>query len=164
MNIVEQLMSEHAALRLHFRFARELDSNTIYEVEDFVRNCHAKVEDEIVFPILTESIASTGNEDLRHVLSRLEADHKLIDRMGDQIRVRTAQRDMDALAKRVSLYMNAVESHNSNEESLIFQYWPHKNLEQRNSASKAREIIEEFGLYKYFIITGISEKLLDSVR
>jgi len=157
MNSVELLMMEHAALRLHFRFARNANSDSIYEVEEFVRKCHARVEDEVIFPILRES----GNEKLEKVLSRLEADHKLIDTIGDQIKTRTAQGDGETLRKRVLLYMSTVESHNSSEESLIFQYW---KAEEQDAASKARKIIEEFGLNGYFAITGISEKLLDAVH
>lgn len=158
MNSVELLMVEHAALRLHFRFARDVNSDAIYEVEEFVRNCHARVEDEVIFPKLRES----GNAKLEQVLSRLEADHKLIDTIGDQIKTRTAQGDVETLRKRISLYMSTVESHNSSEESLIFQYW--KAGEEQDAVSKARKIIEEFGLNRYFMITGISEKLLDAVH
>lgn len=157
-------MMEHAALRLHFRFARETNSDRIYEVEEFVRNCHAKTEDEIVFPKLMGSLASPGDEKLKQVLLRLEADHKLIDTIGDQIKVRTAQGDLDALRKRILLYMNTVESHNSSEESLIFQHWNATDSDEQEVVSKARKIIEEFGLNRYLIITGISEKLLDSVH
>ena len=160
MNSIELLMAEHAALRVHFRLARDVNSDSIYEVEEFVRNCHAKVEDEVIFPKLRES----GNAQLEQVLSRLEADHKLIDAIGDQIKLRTAQGDIETLRKRILLYMNTVESHNASEESLIFQYWKAGESEERDTKSKARKIIEEFGLNRYFAITGISEKLLDSVH
>ncbi|MHB2037282.1 MAG: hemerythrin domain-containing protein [Nitrososphaerales archaeon] len=156
MNSVELLMVEHAALRVHFRLAREVNSDSIYEIEEFVRNCHAKVEDEVIFPKLRES----GNAKQEQVLSRLEADHKLIDTIGDQIKLRTAQGDVERLRKRILLYMSTVESHNSSEESLIFQYW---KAGEQDATSKARKIIEEFGLNRYFAITGISEKLLDAV-
>jgi len=160
MNSVELLMMEHAALRLHFRLAREVNSDSIYEVEEFVRKCHARVEDEVIFPKLRES----GNEKLEQVLPRLEADHKLIVTIGDQIKARTAQGDIETLRKRILLYMSTVESHNSSEESLIFQYWNVGESEERDAKSRARKIIDEFGLNRYFAITGISEKLLGSVQ
>lgn len=160
MNSIELLMVEHAALRLHFRLARDVNSDSIYEVEEFVRNCHARVEDEVIFPKLRES----GDEKLGKVLSRLEADHKLIDTIGDQIKLRTARGDVETLRKRILLYMSTVESHNSSEESLIFQYWKAGESEERDTKTRARKIIEEFGLNRYFAITGISEKLLDSVH
>ena len=158
MNIIEQLMVEHSALRLHFRFARESsDSNSIYDLEEFVRKCHARIEDEIVFPKLQEQTAP------KQSLSRLEADHKLINTIGDQIKLRTSTGELDTLKKRVALYMTTVESHNSGEESLVFPYWNVSRTEEHELASKALRIIQEFGLNRYLELTGISQKLLERV-
>lgn len=158
MNIIEQLMVEHVALRLHFHFDAGTNSNSVYELEEFVRNCHAKIEDEIVFPKLREIPEAKQN------LSRLEADHRLIDTIGDQIKLRTAQGELEILRKRISLYMNTVESHNSTEESLVFPYWRVTESEELETVSKARRIIEDFGLNRYLSITGISSKLLERVH
>ena len=162
MDIIELLMVEHASLRLHFRFVREKSSDLIYEVEDFVRNCHARVEDDIVFPRLTQ-IMATKEEQLVKALSRIEADHKLIEKIGEQIKNSTIQAETEALRKRIMLYANTVESHNSSEESLIFQYWNASETESREIISKAKNIIEQFGRDRYFRITGISERLYDMV-
>jgi hemerythrin superfamily protein len=152
-------MVEHASLRLQFRFARETNSNAIYGIEEFVRTCHARIEDELVFPKLKESISQPLQEKIRRDISRLEADHRLIDKIGDQIKVRTLQGDAETLRKRIMLYMNAVESHNSAEESLIFQYWNVSAADEQEIKSKAWEIIRVFGLTRYFAITGFSEEL-----
>ncbi|MDA4131005.1 MAG: hemerythrin domain-containing protein [Thaumarchaeota archaeon] len=169
MNAVELLMVEHASLRLHFQYARKTANwDSIYEIEDFVRNCHARSEDEVVFPQLQKEFVRSSNQETLKILSRLEADHKLIDTIGDQIKSRTVQGDTETLRKRILLYANTVESHNSSEEALIFQYW--KNLDTtidesaQNSVSLFRQIIQDYGLNRYFQITGISEKLLDSVH
>jgi hemerythrin superfamily protein len=169
MNIVELLMAEHASLRLHFQYARKTANwDSIYEVEDFVRNCHAKIEDELVFPKLEKELARAQDPETVKVLSRLEADHKLIGAIGDQIKLRTTEGDIDTLRKRILLYSSTVESHNSSEESIIFQYW--NNLgsatdeQQKDRVRQMHKIIQEFGLNRYFQITGISEKLLDFVR
>ncbi|MDA4131413.1 MAG: hemerythrin domain-containing protein [Thaumarchaeota archaeon] len=168
MNVLELLMTEHATLRLHFQYARKTANwDSIYEVEDFVRNCHAKIEDEVVFPLLEKELLRSSNQENVKVLSRLEADHKLIDAIGDQIKLRTTQGDTDSLRKRILLYANTVESHNSSEESLIFQFW--KTLEsslvdqRQDTVTQMRKIIQKYGLNRYFQITGISERLLDSV-
>lgn len=155
MNIIEQLMAEHAALRVHFRYLGS-SSDTIYELEDFVRSCHAKIEDEVIFPELRKG---PKGKDIEQAISRLEADHKLIDMIGDQIKQRTMQGDMEVLKKRVQLYANTVTSHNASEESLIFEYWTGADV-----IPAARKIIENFGLNRYFALTGISEKLFDRVR
>lgn len=161
MNIIEQLMVEHLALRLHFRFIRDSgNSNSIYELEDFVRKCHAKIEDEVVFPKL-QSV-----EDVSRSLSRLEADHKLIDKIGDQIKIQTEEGNAEVLKKRIALYMTTVESHNSSEESLVFPHWDSisSSIEPRDEVSRARKIIDEFGLNRYLAITSFSQHLLESVR
>ena len=157
-------MVEHASLRLHFHFARRTTNwDSIYEVEEFVRGCHAKVEDEVVFPHLKEILSVPNRDDFLKVISRLEADHKLIDTIGKQIRSRTAQgNDPETLRKRILLYATTVESHNSSEESLIFQFWQ-SGSEDKWITEKAMEIIREFGLNRYFQVTGISEKLISSL-
>jgi hemerythrin superfamily protein len=158
MNIIEQLMVEHVALRLRFHLATQSATESIYEVEDFVRNCHAKIEDEIVFPKLRDIPEAKQN------LSRLEADHRMIDTIGDQIKLRTAQGELEILRKRISLYMNTIESHNASEESLVFPYWKVSDSEEIEATRRARSVIESFGLDRYLSITGISSKLLERVH
>lgn len=150
-------MIEHAALRVHFHFASD-KTDSIYEIEDFVRNCHAKIEDEIVFPKFQDVPEAKQN------LSRLQADHRMIDTIGDQIKLRTTQGELEVLRKRISLYTNVVESHNASEESLVFPYWNVSESEELEAASKAKQIIESFGLNRYLSVTGISSKLLERVH
>jgi|SRR5579862_1105156 len=163
MNIIELLMVEHASLRLHFQFARRAgDWDLIYDVEEFVRGCHARVEDVVVFPHLEEILTVPDRDNFLKTISRLEADHKLIDTIGEQIRLRTAQgSDPETLRKRILLYATTVESHNSSEESLIFQFWESGN-DDKWITEKTLEIIREFGLNRYFQVTGISERLMNS--
>ena len=160
MNIIELIMVEHASLRLHFRFVREKSADTIFEVEDFVRNCHARVEDEIIFPSLRQMLGS-NNEQLTRIISRLEADHKLIKKIGEQIKVSTVQDETEAMRKKILLYADTVESHNSSEETLIFQFWQADEAKENESVMQAKSIIEEFGRERYFKMTGISERLFD---
>ena len=160
-------MMEHASLRLHFQFARKTANwDAIYEVEEFVKYCHANVEDQIVFPRLQKMLEKRPDrESILKSLSRLEADHRLIDAIGDQIRQRTIQGgDVDTLRKRILLFATTVESHNSSEESLVFPYW---EAEEKAAASVETEqtfkVVREFGLSRYFEVTGISEKLLETL-
>ncbi|MFI5421793.1 MAG: hemerythrin domain-containing protein [Nitrososphaerales archaeon] len=165
--MVELLMVEHASLRLHFQFARKTANwDAVYEVEEFVRHCHAKVEDDIVFPKLREMLRDKPEGELvLKNLSRLEADHRLIETIGDQIRQRTIQGgDLDTLRKRVLLFATTVESHNSSEESLLFPYWKSEEKAAANlEAEQTLKIIREFGESRYFEVTGISEKLLGTL-
>ncbi len=159
-------MVEHASLRLHFQFARRSANwDSIYEVEEFVRSCHAKVEDEVVFPKLQESLKDPDRENHLKILSRLEADHRLIDTIGEQIRLRTSQgSDEETLRKRILLYATTVESHNASEESLIFPYWNVSGSDLNEVILPAMKIIREYGLNRYYQLTGISERLLESVN
>lgn len=159
MNIIEQLMAEHSSLRVRFGYLG-VNSESIYELEDFVRNCHAKIEDEVVFPEMRKSPESKYIEE---IVSRLEADHKLIDTIGDQIKQRTVEGDLDILRKRIQLYANTVLSHNSNEETLLFDHWKVSQNVESHAVFSARKIIENFGSNRYFSITGISEKFLSKV-
>lgn len=159
MNIIEQLMAEHSALRVHFRYIG-VNPELIYELEDFVRNCHAKIEDDVVFPVMKSLKANY----IEKTISRLEADHKLIDTIGDQIKQRTVEGDLDVLRKRIQLYANTVLSHNASEESLLFSHWNAGETVERHSVSSARKIIESFGFNRYYSTTGISDKFFEKVR
>jgi hemerythrin superfamily protein len=158
-------MVEHVSLRLHFQFARKTANwDSIYEVEEFVRDCHARVEDEVVFPKLQESLKDPDRENHLRNLSRLEADHRLIGTIGEQIRLRTEQgTDMETLRKRILLYATTVESHNASEESLNFTYLKESDDNQNEVIPSAMKIVREYGLNRYFQLTGISEKLLELV-
>ena len=114
-----------------------------------------------MFPELRKS---PGAKDIERTISRLEADHKLIDTIGDQIKERTVQGDLEMLKKRVHLYASTVISHNASEESLIFEFWNANETIESQVVSRARKIIDTFGVGRYFSVTGISEKLLEKVR
>jgi hemerythrin superfamily protein len=150
-------MVEHAALRLRFRSMKETQNfNSIYSIEEFVRSCHAKVEDEVVFPALRDILEGQGKQQIiGDVLKRLEADHKLIDSIGDQVRLRTIEGDSQLLAKRILLYCSTVETHNTAEETQLFSYW--KELE--NVKERTMNIIKSYGMNRYYEMTGISEEL-----
>jgi len=45
MDLVELLMSEHASLRIYFRHLRDMKFDSFFELDDFVINCHARMED-----------------------------------------------------------------------------------------------------------------------
>ena len=167
MNVIELLMAEHASLRLHFQFARKTENwDAIYQIEEFVRSCHAKVEDEVVFPKLRDLLNADPRkqETILKDLSRLEADHRLIDKIGEQIRERTVVGgDSNTLRKRILLYATTVESHNSGEESLIFPSWKSTEESDLVVGEHVLKIIQEFGLNRYFELTGISQKFLETL-
>jgi hemerythrin superfamily protein len=155
-------MVEHAAIRLHLMSIRNSieTSDSIYELDEFVVKCHARIEDEIVFPELKRLLQSSEQgRGLEQTLSRIEADHRLIQKISELIKSATEQGESGVLRKRIMLYCTTVESHNLAEESMIFPHWRNEQL----LGAESKRIIDGFGRERYFRITGISEKLFDAI-
>jgi hemerythrin superfamily protein len=139
--------------------------NSIYGVEEFVRSCHAKVEDDVVFPMLRNILAFQGKQQvIVNFLNRLEADHRLIDTIGEQIKVRTIEGKSEILEKRISLYCSTIETHNTAEETQIFSYWSPDAAQEQDANERAMKIIRDFGTSRYYDVTGFSEELMKNVR
>ena len=161
MSLVDLLMVEHASLRLHFRYFREMNSDLIFELEDFISKSHSKVEDEIVFPRLTQ--LSPADADLARKINRLIEDHELLAGLGENMRVWATEGPKELDVKRIALYADTVMSHNASEEALVFPLWIASAQDEAEACRKARSIIEEFGVDRYLRVTGISKPLLDSL-
>jgi hemerythrin superfamily protein len=157
-------MVEHAAIRLRLYSIREKNNaDSIYELDDFVRNCHAKIEDEIIFPKLRQILGVKG-EELVKTLSRLEADHRMIEKISEVLMSKTAEGDIETSRKRTMLYADVLESHNSSEETLVFPFWSINDPKEESLIMhRARKVIEEFGRDRYFRITGFSERLYSAL-
>lgn len=161
MSLSDLLMVEHASLRLHFRYFREMNSDLVFELEDFISKCHAKMEDEVVFPVLTQLMPN--DSELAKKINQLTEDHKLLTGMGENMRVWAVEGPKELDAKRIGLYADTVMSHNSSEEYLVFPLWKMDTEHEAEAGRKALAIIEEFGIDRYLKVTGISKPLLDSL-
>jgi hemerythrin superfamily protein len=160
MNPIELLMAEHATLRVYFRHLRSLNSDYLFEVDDFILGCHARIEDEVVFPAL-RSIGGDKASTIASVTSKLEEEHRVLQMLSNKMRVQVAetaaQLDRDAIA----LYASTVESHNSAEETSVFRHWGDVNKEdQAQSADLVRKLISEFGTARYLRATCFSQEFL----
>ena len=161
MSLVDLLMVEHASLRLHFRYFREMNSDLIFELEDFISKSHSKVEDEIVFPRLTQ--LSPAEAELARKINRLIEDHELLAGLGENMRVWATEGPKELDVKRIGLYADTVMSHNASEEALVFPLWSTSAQYEAEACKNARSLIEGFGLDRYLRVTGISKPLLDSL-
>ena len=161
MSLIDLLMAEHASLRLHFRYFRDMNSDLIFELEDFISKCHSKVEDEIVFPTLTQ--ISPADAELARKITRLIEDHELLAGLGENMRVWATEGPKELDGKRIGLYADTVMSHNASEEALVFPLWNTSAQDEAEACRKARNIIEEFGMDRYLRVTGISKPLLESL-
>lgn len=160
MNLVELLMAEHASMRIYFRHLRYLDSDFLFELDGFVTNCHARVEDEVLFPeiraAMTDEKAAveTGTK-------RMEDEHRLLRMLGERMRALVAEGDRELDRDKVTLYVDTLESHNSSEHTLIFSKWSFVNAERSSeAASRALEVIHAFGVERYLRVTGFSQEFL----
>ncbi len=162
MNLIELLMAEHASFRVYFRHLRYLNSDFIFELDDFVTNCHARVEDEVVFPEMRKS-AGSENKDVETATKRMEEEHKLLQLLGNSIRVAVAEGGKDVDRGKVLLYIDTLESHNSSEETLLFKGWKGNGEQEAQAVSGTMRIIHDFGVERYLKVTGFSQELLSSV-
>ena len=164
MDLVELLMTEHAALRVYFRQIRELNSPLVFEIDDFVANCHAKIEDELVFPALRAIETSPSNR-LAAFTKRMEEEHRLLEALGNDMRVAVGAKGEELDKNKVALYVDTLEAHNAGEETLLFRHWKEVSEGQARSATgDAKSTIREFGWARYLRTTGLSQELLDRVE
>lgn len=163
MDLIELLMAEHASLRVYFRHLRYLNSDYIFELDDFVVNCHAKIEDEVVFPELRRVAGKDGGS-IEAITKRMEDEHKVLQMLGIGIRVAVAEGDKEIDRSKVMLYADTLESHNSSEETLLFPRWKEVREKETQSASKATQMIHDFGLGRYLKVTGFSQEFLSQLR
>jgi hemerythrin superfamily protein len=163
MVLIELMMVEHASLRIRLaelQYRREPDFFIM--INQFVLNCHAKVEDEAVFPKITVSLAE--GDELLHTIPKIEADHKLISTLGGNMQKWIKNGELPLFQRRVEVYSKTVVQHNAAEESLVFPYWGKVDDEKKKSATReTKEIINRFGQDRYFEITGVSKHLFDRV-
>jgi hemerythrin superfamily protein len=157
MNPIELLMAEHASLRVYFRHMRSLNSDYLFEVDDFILGCHARIEDEVVFPALGNA---GGESKVVAMTSKLEEEHRVLQMLSNRMRATVLEKttlDRDTVA----LYASTVESHNSAEETSVFKHWDEVDSETRaKSTSQVRKIVSEFGVARYLRVTCFSQEFL----
>jgi hemerythrin superfamily protein len=150
---ISVLLFEHSVIRILSRNPIEYWYTKFNDFNDFVINCHARHEDEIVFPKL---IAAYEDEDFRKTVMRVSADHRLIATLGGNISNWLAKGDHELLRTRIPLYLKVLLEHNSSEEQLLFKRW------KTGMGSSFRRIIQEFGVSRYMDITGASQQMIES--
>ncbi len=161
MDLVELLMAEHASLRVHLSHFRDAKLGSFFEVDDFVNNCHAKVEDDVLFPALSRSAADST---FITALNRLGEEHRVLNMLSGNMRAFLAEETRELDPSRVALYVDTLESHNASEETTVFRRWRAVSTAQRQeAAARAREIVDSFGLDRYLRATGFSQELLSTV-
>jgi hemerythrin superfamily protein len=162
MDLAELLMSEHVSLRIYFRHLRDMKFDSFFELDDFVVNCHSKLEDDAMFPALVEGVP---NPLVSRTTKRLRDEHEVLKMLSNSIRVTMAEEKTELDKNKVALYADTLESHNISEEKTVFKDWKELNEKEKQRAStQASEIIRSFGLERYLRITGFSQEFLSSLQ
>ncbi len=85
LGMVDVLMVEHLSIRLLSRCGLYIgDVEEFASFHDFILSCHAKIEDEIVFPILSKYY-SGRDEDFVKLVRWIGNDHKLLDTLAKNV-------------------------------------------------------------------------------
>lgn len=160
MDVVELLMVEHLSIRLMFKCnlcVREVGEFKSFH--DFIVGCHAKIEDEIVFPLLKKRFSGV-DDSFAKLVQWISNDHKLLDTLANNVIGYGLSGDREIYEERLNLYFKLLMEHNLREESQLFPRWfSDIDAETRMEAmEQARKVIMEYGLNKYTEITGLSEE------
>lgn len=160
MNPIELLESEHAVFRVYFRHLRDLNSDYFFEIDDFILGCHAKIEDEVIFPALRK-IGGPEAEKIDKTTRKLEEEHKLVEMLSSNMKQAVVEGTKALDRDKVALYASTVESHNESEEIFVFKFWNDLDRETRAAATDGvKRIIGEFGTARYLRLTGFSQEFL----
>lgn len=152
-------MAERASLRVYFRYMRSLNSDHLFEVDDFILGCHARIEDEVVFPVLRNAGSETSG--VTTLTSKLEEEHRVLQMLSNRMRATVLQKTTPLDGDIIALYASTVGSHNSAEETTVFKYWDQVDSESRaECTSQVRRIVGEFGAARYLRVTCFSQEFL----
>jgi hemerythrin superfamily protein len=156
MNVFELLMVEHAVLRIRLSQLTATRDKRLFEVcNRFVLECHARVEDEVAFPLLEKNAPQASRW-----LGKLEADHRLISTLAANMVSWIKEGKDDLYERRLDTYIKTVVDHNLAEETLVFPLWKHV-ADGGDALGRAKAIIRGFGEKEYFEFTGISREFYD---
>lgn len=114
---------------------------------DFLRRVHVELEDRLVFPALARVCAQHGR-----TLARLEADHRLLETLGNTIITRGRGFGWDTLRERFEQFKTTLLEHNVAEESLYSRVLADCGsgaVEAALQGLNAEEAIGRFGLERY---------------
>lgn len=149
MKIIEILETDHVAIRLlHRCVSQKMDVESFKSFHDFIIDLHARIEDEILFPILEK--AYSDSEDILYLIKRFYSDHLLLKKLGSKI-IEYGETGQEALYnQRLERYMIILIDHNKSEERLLFPLWnkADKSL-QEEADKKVADLVSKFGYGKY---------------
>lgn len=161
-NVIEMLRAEHVAIKQH---VKGIDSSNMYDqflkLKDFLFKVHSMTEDLIFFPRIVSYRRMP--EDIIVMVRRLEADHKLLDKLATNIVDWHANGREKLVEDRLKLFFETLLEHNRLEESEIFSR--SEVLEYPESLEADTEIwdvVKKYGVSRYEDYVGVSDEYLSS--
>lgn len=159
-NVIEMLKTEHLAIRTKInKITPENKYESFLELRDFVFNVHAMTEDLVFFPRMLAYLRMP--DDLVETIRRISADHKLLEKLSDNLIKWKAERRDDLIESRIDLFFETLYEHNQKEEEEIFSrdeiYEYPKSYEVN---LEIWEIVRKYGVSKYERYVGVSDDFL----
>lgn len=163
-DIAEILMTEHACIR-HIRdnFTLEDNGDLFVDFVDYLKLCHIEIEEKVLVPVLKE-ILDGDKLVFSKTVERIMADHRLLETLAQNIIKWREGPNFDIVKERSPLFFKLLVEHNNSEEVSIFPNWKNIDpIQDRDTVSQSKSIIESFGIRRYERITGISVEFLDYI-
>lgn len=160
MDVVEILMVDHLSIRMIIKCGlTRMGVDEFSSLHGFIVNCHARIEDDLVFPVLKKHYMDSY-EEYAKLVEWIGNDHRLLETLGNKTISYGIDKDWINYRRRLNLYFKILVEHNLREEVEIFPNWLNEidRETRRKYTAKAKEIIEEYGLEKYTRLTGFSSE------
>ncbi len=158
MDVVEFLIIDHLAIRLLVKCSSlKVCVEEFASFHDFIVNCHAEIEDKIVFPTMKKFYQDKSMEYTK-LIEWVGNDHQLIGTLGVNVIKYGEGGDIDSYKNRLDLYFKLLIEHNLREEKDIFPNWLLDIDEEtrKRCSEEAKRVIEKYGIEKYTELTGLS--------
>jgi hemerythrin superfamily protein len=123
---------------------------------NFIVNCHARIEDMVVFPTLKEFYVEDFPEYAK-LVDWIGNDHKLLEKLGNSVIEYGSRGSLENFNVRLELYFKILMEHNLREERQLFPNW-FRDIDEdiRNGCtSRSMQVIDEFFWEKYIGVTGL---------
>lgn len=163
INVIEMLKTEHLAIRTQVnRITPDNRYDIFLGLRDFVFNMHAMTEDMIFFPRMLAYLRMP--DDLVETIRRISADHKLLEKLSENLMKWKSEGRNDMVESRIGLFFETLLEHNRKEEEEIFSrdevYEYPKSYEVN---IEIWDIVRKFGVSRYEQYVGVSDDFLINI-
>ncbi len=162
-NILEMLRAEHIALKQRVSNATSYEVyESFSEIKEFLFKVHIMTEDLILFPRLLAYRRMP--EDLVEKVRRMSADHRLLERLADNLVDWRIHGKEKLFTERSQLFFDTLIQHNNKEDLQIFSREEVSDYPESFEADlEVWEIVKKYGVQKYEEFVKVSDDFLANV-